>query len=396
MPFLRLGLDVGAIAVHAVLLDEQGRPLARRVRPHHGELLPTVRGVIEDLPQAESIGAIGLVGSQAEPVAAALGIAPGDGVDATLRAVRRLHSEARQVIDAGGGSLGLIRLTADGRFAGYQSNTLCAAGTGSFLDEQAQRLGFRQEQLASMPSVPEPPDIAARCAVFAKSDLIHRQQEGHSKEACWCGLCHGLARTMIMTLFKGRTPEPPVALVGGVALNPEVVRALSAELGEALLVPEHPDTVTALGAALMARALPAGLDLARLEAPPSEVQGAARRPPLVLQRTRYPSFAVQEEWVDAHDTEVRICAWPADGHLEGCLGIDIGSTSTKAALVAADGTVLLDLYRRTAGDPVGATRLLLSALRSLARDRGPASPSPAWAPPARGASWWGRCFRPTP
>ena len=366
---LSLGLDVGAIAVHAVLIDDQGRILARRSRPHHGELLPTVRGVIEDLPRATAIGAIRLVGSQAEPVALALELEPGDTVDATLQAVRRVVPGVRQIIDAGGSSLSLIRLKADGSFAGYQANTLCAAGTGSFLDEQAARLGFQQEELATLPSVECPPDIAARCAVFAKSDLIHRQQEGHSKEACWSGLCHGLSRTMVMTLFKGRTPEPPLAIVGGVALNPEVVRALSQELGVELAVPDHPDTVTALGAAMAAEPLDGPLELGRLGERGAEAEGAARRPALVLERTRYPSFEVEEEWLDEHGTEVRITAWPADSRLVGTLGIDIGSTSTKAALVDAEGTVLLDLYRRTAGDPIAATRLLLGALRTIAAER---------------------------
>ncbi len=370
IPSLQLGLDVGAIAVHAVLLDDQGRCLARRSRPHHGELLPTVRGVIEDLPQAIGIRAIRLVGSQAEPVAKALGIEIGDTVDATLRAVKAVVPGVRQIIDAGGSSLSLIRLHADGSFAGYQANTLCAAGTGSFLDEQAARLGFQQEELASLPSMDEPPDIAARCAVFAKSDLIHRQQEGHSKEECWCGLCHGLSRTMVMTLFKGRTPEPPLAIVGGVALNPEVVRALSKELEVEIAVPEHPDTVTALGAAMAAEPLDQPLDLDRLSERVSEAASAARRPALVLERTRYPSFEVQEEWLDEHGTEVRISAWPQDDALVGVLGIDIGSTSTKAALVDGEGTVLLDLYRRTAGDPIGATRLLLRALRTIATEKG--------------------------
>ena len=367
---LSLGLDVGAIAVHAALLDEQGRVIARRSRPHHGELLPTVRAVIEDLPRATEVGKMELVGSQAHPVGMALGIEPGDGVDATLRAVRAAVPGVRQVIDAGGSSLSLSRLHADGRFAGFQANTLCAAGTGSFLDEQASRLGFEQEELANLPLVEDPPDVAARCAVFAKSDLIHRQQEGYSREDCWAGLCRGLARTMVMTLFKGRTPESPLALVGGVALNPEVVRSLEVELKVDIVVPDHPDTVTALGAAMRATPLANGLNLEALRGRGSEADSATRREALVLEKTSYPSFEVQEEWLDEHATEMRISAWPGGDTLEGTLGIDIGSTSTKAALVDEEGTVILDMYRRTAGDPIGATRHLLNALRTLAKDRG--------------------------
>jgi len=366
----RLGLDIGALAVHAVLIDDDATLLAQESAPHHGEVLVATRELLQRLLGDRRPARLGLVGSQAEPVARALGIAVSDEAGATLRGAAAVLPGVRQVIDAGGASLSLLRLKEDGSFAGYQSNTLCAAGTGSFLDEQAERLGIRHQDMAALPVVEDPPDIAARCAVFAKSDLIHRQQEGYGKAEMWAGLCRGLARTMLMTLFKGRAPEPPVALVGGVALNPEVVRALRAELGVELWVPECPESCTALGAALGASELAAPISLGELASPAENGEAAARRPALVLSRSDYPSFQVQEEWIDEHGTELRISRWPADGQLRGTLGVDIGSTSTKAVLMDEQERILLDLYRKTAGDPIGATKLLLAALRQLAQHRG--------------------------
>ncbi len=365
-PPVHVGLDAGALYIHGVALAPDGTVLGREERAHRGEVAATARAVLEALTEFGPVARLGLTGSQAEPVGQRLGIHVQDEAGATLRGAATVLPGVAEVVVAGGASLSLLRIARDGSFAGYQANTLCAAGTGSFLDEQAERLGLSHADLADLPSVDQPPDVAARCAVFAKSDLIHRQQEGHGKPALWAGLCRGLARTMTMTLFKGRTPTPPVALVGGVARNPEVVRGLSAELGLPVQVPEHPESVTAIGAALGADALPGPLDLDALAAGAGPVARSARRPPLVLHRSRYPSFEVAEAWVDEHGTEVRVSRRPDSGLLRGFLGVDVGSTSTKAALVDEAGQVVLDVYRRTAGDPVGATRLLFVAIRDLA------------------------------
>ncbi|MBN1334392.1 MAG: hypothetical protein JXB39_00365 [Deltaproteobacteria bacterium] len=361
-----VGLDVGALFVHGVVLGGDGTVCGREVRAHRGEVLATTRAVIETLANGARIERLGLTGGQAEPVGRCLKIPVQEEVGATLAGVRRVLPGVAEVVVAGGASLSLLRIAPDGTFAGYQTNTLCAAGTGSFLDEQAERLGLTYEDLPNLPSVEDPPDVAARCAVFAKSDLIHRQQEGYGKPALWAGLCRGLARTMVMTLFKGRTPVPPVALVGGVARNPEVVRGLSEEMGTPVRVPEFPDCVGALGAALAAKPLEAPLDLGALEAGSGHATQTARRPPLVLKRSTYPSFEVAESWVDAHGNEIRVTRKPEDGLLCGYLGVDVGSTSTKAALVDEAGEVVLDIYRRTMGDPIGATRLLFAALREIA------------------------------
>ena len=108
----------------------------------------------------------------------------------------------------------MVQLDAQGHFQNYATNSMCAAGTGSFLDEQAARLGLDCSYSALVGSV-APPSIATRCSVFAKSDLIHRQQEGYSKAAMWSGLCRGMTRTLIGTLLRARPLDAPTAIIGG-------------------------------------------------------------------------------------------------------------------------------------------------------------------------------------
>lgn len=366
---LRLGLDVGSLCVHGVLLDTGGNVIARGNRLHQGDVLSTTRKMLADWAHNAPITAVTVIGKHAATVARALGLEPADAIGAIVRGLRIEFPEVRYVIDAGGSSLSLIRLNHDGSFAGYEANTLCAAGTGSFLDSQAERLGIRYADMIGQAPAADFPTIAARCAVFAKSDLIHRQQEGFDRAQCWVGLCRGMARTMVMTLFKGRMAEPPLALVGGVARNAEVVGGLRLELGLDPIVPKYPQSCAAHGAALSAKPLGRCLDLTLLVSTPHTQLNIRRRRPLNLQRSHYPSFDVSESWRDDQDTEIRIIAWPENGQLCGWLGFDIGSTSTKAVIIGDDGQVILDLYRRTAGDPLEATRRLLRVVDELARKR---------------------------
>ena len=114
--------------------------------------------------------AVGITGSYAPLVAGGLNLVPVDFVNAEIKAVRRVFPEARNIINVGGSSVTLVQIDERGNFLDYNTNSLCAAGTGSFLDQQAERLNIRYEDLAAMPHESSPPAIATRCSVFAKSD----------------------------------------------------------------------------------------------------------------------------------------------------------------------------------------------------------------------------------
>ncbi len=365
----RLGIDAGALYTKIAILDAKDKLLFSAMEHHHGDAPASVRRILGETDIHGPFSAVGLVGTQAEGLAKRLGLTIQDPVAARIDTVLRMEPGIRHIIDIGGGSLSMITLGSDGGFKGFDNNTLCAAGTGSFLDEQAERLGIEYASLADLPSVATPPAVATRCAVFAKSDLIHRQQEGYGRPELWSGLCRGLSQTIVITLFKGKRPQGPVALVGGVALNSEVVRWLSRELDGRVLVPPNPALAGAIGAARRADGTVTAEAWTALDGKEDATQEIERRPPLLLHRSVYPSFDVEHTYTDDADNEVRITAWPETGVLRGVLGIDVGSTSTKLALVDEDEQVVLDIYRKTGGDPVGATKALLVALRELASHR---------------------------
>jgi activator of 2-hydroxyglutaryl-CoA dehydratase len=133
-------------------------------------------------------------------------------------------------------------------------NTVCAAGTGSFLDRQASRLAIPIEDFGgyALKSV-SPVRIAGRCAVFAESDMIHKQQTGHSLEDIIGGLCEALVRNYLNNLAKGKTIMEPVIFQGGVAANVGIVAAFEKSLGLRVIIPEYYDVMGAYGSALIAK-----------------------------------------------------------------------------------------------------------------------------------------------
>lgn len=362
-----VGIDIGALFIKAVRLDADGCLLDHVYRRHQGSPGRALEIVLAEL-RVDAETPVGLTGSGAAAVAERLGVPRLDITGCQILAVRRQFPDVSHIIDIGGGSSTHIQLDAEGGFQGYASNSACAAGTGSFLDEQAARLGISYEEMGRFGIVEDPPPIATRCSVFAKSDLIHRQQEGCSQAAMWSGLCRGMTRTMLGTLLQGKPLVGMAAVIGGVARNREVLRWLQNEVPDQILVPATPHLIAAIGAAC--QAVPRRTDVCLPVTPAGTVDAPSRYPwPLTMERSVYPSFDAEEAFVDEMGNEVRLLAWPAGQPARGFLGIDIGSTSTKLALVDEERRVILDIYRKTDGDPIGATQKLLRALRELSRRR---------------------------
>ncbi|MBN1283290.1 MAG: hypothetical protein JXA24_05925 [Proteobacteria bacterium] len=348
-----LGLDVGALAVKAACSD--GRSA---YRIHRGEPEEAILSIIGELGEP---GAVAVTGSGGRRIADSLGLSYVDPAVALIAATEE-GTTARHIIDIGGGSLSIVDLDEEGRFAGFRTNSLCAAGTGSFLDEQAARMKLTDDEKAAERAIAEPPRIAARCAVFAKSDLIHRQQEGFTIPEMWSGLCRGMVQTALSTLFRGRRPSGPVLLAGGVAKNREVVRWLIDGLAAELILPPAPETFSARGALRCAKEVAGEVRWPSLLERGQEADNP-RRPELSLSLSRYPDFSCRDSFVD-DGTEVRL-----HGDLAGdvAVGIDVGSTSTKAAVVDMRGEVVADFYRRTSGNPIDAAQRLLAAISRAAR-----------------------------
>jgi predicted CoA-substrate-specific enzyme activase len=160
--------------------------------------------------------------------------------------------EVKTIIEIGGQDSKII-IIRDGIPIDFSMNTVCAAGTGSFLDHQAKRLGIPIEEFGNYAlRARTKVNIAGRCTVFAESDMVHKQQLGFSKEDIINGLCEAIVRNYLNNVGKGKEILPPVAFQGGVAANKGVVKALQKELGLEIIVPEYYNVMGAIGAAILA------------------------------------------------------------------------------------------------------------------------------------------------
>src|SRR5688572_25422599 len=260
-----LGVDIGSVTVKVVILDEQQNIHAMRYVRSRGRprlvLLETLRE-LRDAGELTDVLAVGLSGSGGGPVADMLGGHHVNELVAQARAIELLHPEARTVIEIGGQDSKLLSLRLDeatGRLVlqDFAMNALCAAGTGAFLDQQADRLGIHIEkewEALALQST-SPARIAGRCTVFAKSDMIHLQQRGVPMADILMGVCLALARNFKTVIGKGRSFAPPIVFQGGVASNAAVKRAFEMVLGlpaGAIVIPEHHTFMPALGTAFAA------------------------------------------------------------------------------------------------------------------------------------------------
>ena len=206
----RLGIDIGSLYLGSVLLEEGGV-----VEVHYLEHNGDVRGVVSELLKKEryqDFEAIGVTGNFPEQEKGTF-----DNTLSVIEGTRFLLPGCQNVFMIGGQTFFLLRFDENGKYREHTINPPCAAGTGSFIEQQAKRLGISVLDLAhfACEHPGKAPVIATRCSVFAKTDIIHAMQEGHSLEAICCGLCEGITRNILDTLVKGRKITSPVGVVGG-------------------------------------------------------------------------------------------------------------------------------------------------------------------------------------
>ncbi|MBF8279834.1 MAG: activator of 2-hydroxyglutaryl-CoA dehydratase [candidate division NC10 bacterium] len=235
-----------------------------------GNALSAVKALMEELMAGlPSRGIVGVrVTGAGSAILAQLGLRAENEFKAIVRAASVLCPTARTICEMGGETSKFIRLDTDGQILDYETNGDCAAGTGSFIDQQATRLRYDVEEIGAIAlSAPSAARIAGRCSVFAKTDMIHAQQKGATPPEILRGLSDAVTRNFKASISKGKPVTPPVAFIGGLAANGSVVQALRAAfgLGEELFVPEAYAWFGAVGAALLARddPEPLSVDLAR-------------------------------------------------------------------------------------------------------------------------------------
>ncbi len=255
-----LGVDVGSVSTKLVVIDQQAQVQNSLYLRTEGKPIAAIQSGLTQLlkqldPSETRLCGVGTTGSGRQLAGIVLGAdSIKNEISTHAMAAMAYHPEVSTIIEIGGQDSKLI-LIKDGVVSDFAMNTVCAAGTGSFLDRQAERLGisitdFGRLALASA----NPVRIAGRCAVFAESDMIHKQQAGYRLEDIVAGLCLAVARNYLSNLTKGRHLSSPILFQGGVAANIGMVRAFEAELEQQVIVPQHFNVMGAYGAALQAKA----------------------------------------------------------------------------------------------------------------------------------------------
>ena len=253
-----LGIDVGSVSTDLAVIDQNGKVLHTQYLLTHGQPIQAVQKGLQEisaaLPGSLEIRGVGTTGSARQLTGLLVGA---DVVknEITAHALAAIHffSDVRTVIEIGGQDSKIIILR-DGLVIDFGMNTVCAAGTGSFLDQQALRLGIPIEAFGEFALRSESPvRIAGRCTVFAESDMVHKQQLGCSIPDIVGGLCEALVRNYLNNVAKGKDIQPPILFQGGVAANLGIKKALERELGAEIHVPEFYPVMGAIGSALLAR-----------------------------------------------------------------------------------------------------------------------------------------------
>jgi len=356
-----IGLDAGSVSVKYAVLDPDGAVIETKYVRHKGNPLRVAYDLLRQVP-ADSY--LSLTGSAGKIIARALGIRHSNEVISLSYATRKLHPDVRTIIEMGGEDSKLV-LIDRGMVREFSMNSVCAAGTGSFLDQQAERLFLSIEEFGDMALKSEkPPRIAGRCSVFAKSDMIHLQQIATPVEDIVAGLCFAVARNFKGSICKNMDLPEPISFQGGVAANRGVIRAFKEILSvDRLIIPEHFAVMPAIGAALkdMEEGDQALFDVEQLGEFMACLRddGAAHKP-LCDDASEFEKRHTVSYYLHKPESAEPVNAY---------LGIDIGSISTNLAVLDEQGRLLAKRYLMTAGRPIEAVKKGLDEIGGEIGDR---------------------------
>jgi predicted CoA-substrate-specific enzyme activase len=371
-----VGVDIGSVSVNCVVIDTGGRLVSEYpYRRHFGRIREVLYALVADLYRRfdrDRIRAVAFTGNQGQHFAEKYGAFYEFETIAQVLGALFVRPDARTVISMGGQETALFQIAhgAGGwELEHFNTNGPCASGTGSFIDQQAMRLAtaiydlnfeISQDQIDSILDdfirlgleSERPADVACRCTVFTKSDMIHLQNKGERLEDIISGLHSGNARNYMSTIVSNRRLASPALFVGGLSLNRLQVRAFKQYFPE-LIVPPHSTSIGALGVALQAREQQVRYRIGLEEIGRATTSGSAEfpaAPRLALHKTLIPE-----------DNRVRRRL--SSKKFPAYLGIDIGSTTTKYALIDTDRNIIHKSYIHTQGKPVDVTKRLLQGIR---------------------------------
>jgi len=372
-----IGIDAGSISVSLVQMDKNRQIIDSAYTFHNGKVEETLDKLLAKV-NLSNLEGIAVTSSTPDIIK---GSKSYDSRVSFITAAKYLNKKCGSLLIVGGEKFGLALFDDSGEYLNYRSNSSCAAGTGSFLDQQARRLnlsGIEEFSSISYRNTGEIPKIASRCAVFAKTDLIHAQQDGYSLDEICDGLSMGLAKNICDTLFSNISFSSPVIMAGGVSKNKAVASHISEIIGEEVKIDSHSHLYGAIGAAVSL--IDEGeFTLFKGTNSPAELILKKEKgknffyDPLVLKSSGYPDFEGLERYEfksvffpNATSVEIDIYEKLVSGKtLNVYLGIDIGSTSTKAVLIDTSGKVLAGLYTRTSGRPIQAVQTIFESIDDM-------------------------------
>lgn len=370
-----LGLDVGSVSINGVVANDKGRIVEELpYRRHFGLVFENFREVLSDVlgRYGSKIKCIALTGMHGEFLARRLGLPFEAETISQVVGTIQVMPGVRTIISIGGQDALLFQIGYE-KISGIEKwyledfamNGPCASGTGSFIDQQAERLAYAMYDQNWEPSQEKlqqvlddfislglqstsPATVACRCTVFTKSDMIHLQNKGEPLSNIIAGLHYGNAANFISNIMGNRVVSNPVTFIGGMASNCLQVQVFRSYFPE-LIVPPHHASLGALGVALIAHEREwSGLPQGNLDTLMREEYEFPITEPLRLELSRFDQ-----------DNSIRI---RKRKRWQGFLGIDVGSTTTKYAFIDPSGKILHKCYVPTRGKPIEVAQHLLNVL----------------------------------
>jgi len=251
-----LGIDVGSVSTNFALINEEREVCDFLYLPTQGQPIKALQIGLEKIgsrfDQRFEVKGVGATGSARQLTGVLVGAdLVKNEITAHAVAATQIVPDVQTVIEIGGQDSKII-IIREGIVVDFAMNTICAAGTGSFLDHQAARLGLPIEEFGRRAlQARSPVRIAGRCTVFAESDMIHKQQMGHSLEDIIAGLCQALVRNYLNNVAKGKEILPPIVFQGGVGANEGMRQAFEEALDEKVIIPPYYNVMGAIGVAIM-------------------------------------------------------------------------------------------------------------------------------------------------
>ena len=371
-----VGIDAGSVSLNAIVINPAKEIIhVSPYRRHFGRVQEETYALLRELFETygnPGIDSISFTGTHGNNLSKKLGVFYEFETISQVHGVVHLLPEVKTIISMGGqdSALFLIKHAVNGwELENFAVNGPCASGTGSFIDQQAERLAtelYDRGQEISQGSIDRvlasfiqlgltsktPSDVACRCTVFTKSDMIHLQNKGEKLADIIFGLHIGNARNYISTLVSKTALESPIAFIGGLSLNALQIKALKSFYPN-LLIPPHSTSTGALGVALKALSLQRrdSVNLDAIKGQQNFQPEVPRAPKLKIQKTIFPTLK---------NLRLR----PVRGKVCSYLGVDIGSTTTKYALIDDHRRLIAKNYVPTRGKPIEVTQELLKHLRS--------------------------------